>query len=191
MRWGVAPSLSSWCLTFRASFRVWGPSRGWWLALSSWDCVWLVLGLVLPSPGENWPFLLVVGFAIPSWSGRLALLGVGVGTYFTLRLGDLMVGLPLPSWVGAWPFLLGVAVWSLPFCLVVVVASSFLLWGFALPFWRGCWPFSEVAPFVLWSGKVGASFSGLTLVQLRVGVRPAFSGCGYWPLSPQKKEENI
>ena len=61
-----------------------------------WACVGPFLWLAWCG---NWPFVLVVGFAIPSWGGRLALLGVGVGTYFPVGLGEVItVVLPLPSW---------------------------------------------------------------------------------------------
>ena len=67
----------------------------------------LELCLARPSCGWSGPFLLRVGsgpsfllwgFATPSWRGGLALLGVRVGTYFSLGLGEavlLTVGLPL------------------------------------------------------------------------------------------------
>ena len=85
-----------------------------------------------------------------------------------------------PSWneVGPWRCVL--VVWALAFLsqgggvrppfsgpsvfLMVVVASSFLLWGFALSFWSGVGPsFLEVAPLVLRGVGFGPSFSGLGL----------------------------
>ena len=134
-------------------------------------------------------------FFCPQWG--LALLGVRVGPAF---LG-----------FGFWPFLLGVRVGP-PFLgpsvfLMVVVASSFLLWGFALPLWSGVGPsFLKVAPLVLrrggWPFLPGVRVLALPyplvlrdggwpfLLSLSGGWKflerglargPAFWECGHWP----------
>ena len=124
-----------------------------------------MVGVAFPSPGQSWgsPFLLGVEL-------RLALTPL-LGLERFLRWGcpfPLGLGLAFPSWSEGWPFLL--AVWSLPVFLVVVVASSFWLWASPTLCGVGGWPFLGVAPFVLWSGVVDPSLSGLGMALPSRGV---------------------
>ena len=78
------------------------------------------IGLCLARPSCGW------GLATPSWSWKLVLLGVGVGTCFPL--GEVLrVALGLFCRVGAWPFHIGLRVGPCP---------PFLWWLLPLP--SGC-----------------------------------------------------